>query len=250
MRLLSVARPHEAVGEAQAVHDPCQRAVRRAAINPPGRHVLDDVLLPFTHVVAHRRHGEEKIAAGRGHDVAAKDESLPTFVCDKRRERAGLEIEFQQAFRTVADEKPPVRRRFETQRAPAGVGHLPHRPVLGRDRDDAPIKQPGVDHAFRPGHDVLRPLAGQGYEGIGRQRSGHGVSPCGARNPGIAALRYCRTLRNRVECEERDFVSGEPHTPAPPRILLKPSPARNLGADFRRRSGRVWLARRSSSARG
>jgi hypothetical protein len=103
MRLFSVARTHEAVGEAQAFHQPRQRAVRRAAINASSWHVLDDVLFPVMNVVAHRRDGEEEIAVGRGGDVAAKDEPLRAIVCDERLERAGLEIQLQQTFRTVAD---------------------------------------------------------------------------------------------------------------------------------------------------
>ena len=43
----AVARPHETVGEAQAVHHLRQRAVCRAPINTPCRHVLGEVLFPI-----------------------------------------------------------------------------------------------------------------------------------------------------------------------------------------------------------
>src|SRR5580698_925828 len=94
----SVARPYETVGEPQAVHQPRQPAVGRAAIKASGRYVLDDVLLPVMEVVAHRRDGEKEIALGRRDDVAAKDEPLRAILGDESPQRAGLEIELQQTF--------------------------------------------------------------------------------------------------------------------------------------------------------
>ena len=88
---------------------------------------------------------------------------------DERFKRARLDVQLQETLRTVADQEPPVRRRFETQRPAASPGDLAHRSVLWSDGENPPVEKPRVDQAIGADHDILRPLAGQRDEVIGGQ---------------------------------------------------------------------------------
>ena len=176
----------DAVREAQAVEHRLDLAVGRAAEQPSGAGVLDEVALPLLDREDPARVGEPDRAVGQDGGVVGEEEAFAVDLAQERLEVAGGRVEGEQAAVRVADEDAPVGQVLQAERAAAGRGDRGGRAGDRVVRVDRAVGGAGPDPAVRRDEDVLGAGSGDRDDG---ERQGHGVTV----GRGVAARPCVRT---------------------------------------------------------